>query len=1181
MTINQNYLIGQNGFYSAPVGKMQAKETTPRSKAALEFEKVALVGKLAKSSLDNPNAGRQNKIKEGDYIQRLKATNGQIVEFTYGDKKNTVMACILPVRGEPIYIHPKNLPKDLIIIQSAETFFSFFKNVSLRIAALNKGEYKLYVSGKLLGGMLVDSEETTSPNSYQKALREFTEHLFDLANPLLLQDILQKLSQTSQGVIDSNEGIENHFSDLHLPRDTLSYLREFSAQITAWATSQPDQTAAIVQRIKNDLSQLAKQNREGEYSLWEPLVTLFNIPQIRELSNDNVKKIIHRIDQGRVKDLRDFIINLIKEDVINVINKQLKKESKYNDIKMLLGQVIKKKPPPEGIVANWDQRSDFFENKTLSLTNPNTQETYIGIIVKCLRKTSDNSLIFHLQDQSEVHIASDTHAVIIIENHYHKLWSAIHNNLLSSQEIFEIELATEQQEKNSLKPGSYFISSIKHSSGSTSSSGSSSTIELSDEKTKRKKYILTAHYEKNMVSKIEIQGWAGGRKKKYIKLKTYTPSQLNRMYIVKRRVEKAISGINSSNADKQVRIINEKDEITLKLFPLNQLKKQTDVLRAKLMQQSDLLEQLIDNLASHQLTKVDWELLTSQKQDLAEHLTSISEKYSQHLKIAYPKEDILKELVKEVFYASLLDKEKNVDVFKTMELLLEAYQHIEKIKNKDVIFFVGNTTSGKSTAISYFLGVAKDSFSNDADNEVVRAKENEEAEETYSTLGQVSVEPEAPYNQVYAVPDSSSVVLADCPRFNDTRGEDHEILANLSIDLAVQEAKQIKAIVLVVSIHAFLADRANAIIDLIDTVKEKFPGLFNPDKPQDNPSVYLLITKQEQVASEIVEKLKDGTRIKELLEGTPMRGNIWEVINHMQKNKQVDFIDIDDACETKELLEKYEQTSPGIAKDQYVPAMQRRDMLIKFDKYVKISTDIWTHHIFTPYLQSLPESIQSSKNEIETKKKRLKELEGEIEHQLNTTVPLFALKQMVDHFLKWKHLSPDELLAKYISKYSSNVSWDIEKIPSCQEKKELINTPLDMKKLKDLSENLSDLDNKDSNCEGKKELQDAIQNLKNLINLKKIEVDIKITEGEKKAEEEKLQATEKRKRNLAIIIQTHKETAKLLRDFSGLVVGQPTETERSNQRNEVAEACQKFIKIYDENIKELEKQCCEDLKLAQ
>ncbi|WP_155117547.1 hypothetical protein [Neochlamydia sp. TUME1] len=256
-------------------------------------------------------------------------------------------------------------------------------------------------------------------------------------------------------------------------------------------------------------------------------------------------------------------------------------------------------------------------------------------------------------------------------------------------------------------------------------------------------------------------------------------------------------------------------------------------------------------------------------------------------------------------------------------------------------------------------------------------------------------------------------------------------------------------------------------------------------------------------------------------------------------------------------------------------------MQIKFDKYVKMSTDIWTHHIFTPYLQSLPASIQSSKNEIETKKKRLKELEGEIEHQLNTTVPLFALKQMINYLVKWQSLSPEQLLDKYISKYSSNVSWDIEKIPSCQEKKELINTPLDMKKLKDLSENLSDLENKDSNCEGKKELQDAIQNLKNLINLKKIEVDIKITEGEKKAEEEKLQATEKRKRNLAIIIQTHKETAKLLRDFSGLVVGQPTGTERSNQRNEVAEACQKFIKIYDENIKELEKQCCEDLKLAQ
>ncbi|MBS4170362.1 hypothetical protein [Neochlamydia sp. AcF95] len=1186
MTINQNYLISQNSFYPTSVGKMLAKETTSRSKAALEFEKVALVGKLAKSSLDTPTAGRKNKIKGGNYIQRLPATNGQIVEFTYGDKKNTVMACILPVRGEPIYIHPKNLPKDLIIIQSVETFFSFFKNVSVRIVALNKGEYKLYVSGKLLGGMLVDSEETSSPNSYQKALREFTEHLLDLANPLLLKDIIDKLTQISQDVIDSNEGIENHFSELCLPPDTLACWKKYNEEIINWSASKLDEKEieVIVQHVRNDLSQLANQKRESEYTLWEPLDVLFKLPEIRKLPNDNVKNIIKCINQRNVERLRNCVLSMLKSNRVteSFINDKLGKETIYTNIKMLLSQIIEKKPPPEGIVANWDQRSDFFVNKTLNLANPETGELYTGSIVKCLRKESDNSLIFYLHDQSEIHIASNTHAVTIIENHYHKLWSAIHNNLLTSQETFEVELTQEQQEKINLQPGVYSISFPKYSNGSASSSGSSSRMELSDGKTKEKKYVLSAYYEKDSVSKIEIQELKR-RKKKYIQSNTYTctPSELNGMYAVRRRVQKTISGINLTNADKQVRIKDEKDENKLRLFHLNQLKKQTDDLQTKLVQQPDLLELLIDNLISHQLTEVDWELLASQKQDLAEHLTNISEKYSQHLKIAYPKEDILKELVKEAHYASFIGKKESLNVSKALELLREAYQPIDKIKDKEVIFFVGNTGSGKSTAISYFLSVASKSFSNDADDKVLREEENEEAEEKYPTLGHASGEPKALYNQVYAVPDSFSLVLADCPRFNNTRGEDHEILANLSIDLAVQEAKQVKAIVLVVSIHAFLADRANAIIDLIDTVKERFPGLFNPDKLQDNPSVYLLITKQEQVVPEIVDKLKDGTRIKELLKETPMRGNIWEVINHMQENSQVDFIDINDAYETKKILEKYEQTSPCIAKDQYVSAMQRRDMQIKFGKCIKVSIDTWANRIFKPYLQILPESIQSSKNEIREKEKCLEELEGKIEHQLTTTVPWFALKQMINYLVKWQALSPEQLLDKYISRYSSNVSSDIEKIPSCQEKKELINTPLDMKKLKDLSENLSDLENKDSNCEGKKELQDAIQNLKNLINLKEIKDKKETIKRKKEEEEKKLQETEKRKRNLAIIIQTHKEIAKLLRDFSGLGVGQPTGKERSNQRNEVAEACQKFIKIYDENIKELEKQCCEDLKLAQ
>ncbi|KIC76703.1 hypothetical protein DB41_EY00140 [Neochlamydia sp. TUME1] len=905
MTINQNYLIGQNDFYHTyvGVGKKQARKNALKTHSALGYEKVDLVGKLAKSSLDTSNAGRQNKIKGEIYVQRLKATNGQRVEFTYRVKKNIVMACILPIKGEPIYIYPENLPKELKIIKSAETFFSFIKNLSIRIAALSKDEYKLSVSGKLLGGMLDDYDP------YQEALKNFKTHLLDLANPLLLKDIMDKLTQISQDVIDSNEGIQNHFSDLLLPHDTLVCLQEYNTQIIKWSASKLDEKEldVIVQHVRNDLSQLANQIREGEYTLWEPLNVLFKLPEIRILPNDNVKNIIQCINQRNVERLRNCVLSMLKSNGVSEssINEKLRKETIYTNIKMLLGQVIEKKPPPEGIVANWDQRSDFFVNKTLNLTNPETGELYTGSIVKCLRKETDNSLIFYLQNQSEIHIVPNTYKVKIIENHHHKLWLAIHNNLLTSQGTFKVELAQEQQEKINLQPGVYSISFPEHSNGSTSSSTSSTRIELSDGETQQKKYVLTAYYEKDSVSKIEIQELKR-RKRKYIKsnASTYTPSELNGMYTVRRRVQKTISGINSVNADKQILIKDEKDENTLKLFHLNQLKEQIDALRIELVQQSGLLELLIDNLVSHQLTKVDWELLTSQEQDLAERLTSISEKYFQRLKIAYPKEDILKELVKEANYASFIGKEESLKVSKTLELLPEAYQHIEKIKNKDVIFFVGNTGSGKSTAISYFLGVASKSFSSDADNEVVRAKENEEAEETYSTLGHASGEPEALYNQVYAVPDSSSLVLADCPRFNDTRGEDYEILANLSIDLAVQEAKQIKAIVLVVSIHAFLVDRANAIIDLIHTVKERFPGFFNPDKPQDNPGVYLLITKQKQVAPEMVDKLKDGTRIKELLEGTPMRGNIWEVINHMQENSQVDFIDIDDVCETKKIIGK-------------------------------------------------------------------------------------------------------------------------------------------------------------------------------------------------------------------------------------------------------------------------------------
>nr|WP_166154732.1 hypothetical protein [Neochlamydia sp. AcF84]NGY94515.1 hypothetical protein [Neochlamydia sp. AcF84] len=1447
MTINQNCLTGQNDFYHTLVGKKQVKENTFKTEAALGYGKAALVSKLAKSSLDTPNASRQNKIKGKNWVQRLPATNGQMVEFTYGDKKEIVMAYILPGKnGKSIYIYPENLPKELKIIQSVETFFSFFKNVSVRIAELSKDEYKLYVSGKLLGGIVIGSEDTTSPNSYQKALGNFNTHLLDLANPLLLKDVKEKLAQISQDVIDSNEGIENHFSHLFLPQDTLHFLQQFSTQIIAWATSQPDQTSAIVQHVKNDLSQLAKQKREEEYPLWKPLVILFNLSQIRGLTNDKIKQIIHCINQGRVEALRNLVSSILESNHVeeDAINKQLRKEGKYKDIKTLLGQVIKKKPQPkDGIVTHWHKGCDFFVNKTFSLTDPNTEELYTGSIVKCLREESDHSLIFHLHDQSKVHITSNTYRVKIINEPRYKLWTALYNNLLSNQEIFKVECAPERRKEICLQPGFYFISSSKSENGGFFSSSSSISIDLRDALTKKQKYILRNYYDREDISKIEIFQWKGPRKG-YIALKTYTSSELNRIYTVRRRIEKTISGINSTNADKQVRIKDEKDENKIKLFHFNQLKEQTEALRAELKGQSDLLERLIDNLVSHQLTKVDWHLLASQKQDLADRLTSLSKKYAQDLKITYRPEDILKKLVEEANYASLIEKEKSVVVSKTMELLQEAYQHIKKIKNKDAIFFVGNTGSGKSTAVSYFLGAEMESFPNRVGDKVVRVKKSEEAEETYPTIGQSLGESETLYTQSYAL-QGSSLMLADCPGFNDTRGEDYEICSNLSIDQAVQVAKQIKAIVLVVPIHAFLTDRANAIIDLIDTVKERFPHLFNSDKLEDNSRVYLLITKQAQVLPETVDKLVDGTRINELfketqrkiesllesqeageeiddfeLEGVQRRGNIWKVIKHMQENKQVDFIDVEDDCERTKILKKYERTSQRIAKDQYVPAMQGRDMRMKFGKCIEMSTDTWTHHIFTPYLQVLPQAIQSSKKEIKEREKQLEELQEEIKDRQASVEQLRVYQQTIEETIKHlervqsnptgldaalqadlqrrvsecssKHLSElEDMISNYkkkiqnankhlqtmeskieslsesirtkekliaqLNKDMQNLStgsrieqlWksashpeenitlqslkpgarenafreirefrtdEITKIREVKAKnyrgvmthtvlieKEFKLVPTDERMRKafeqsgiggnyiatvegerydldlgrkaspngkkimygfithwrgdvlpwfKISHSIPNIDYNEAtiiNKEGqkklleqevvrlrldrdgggtiigknqlkqqlendiqqletslshlhnemkqsrdrlalaqigemlkaqKKELENTSKKIQKLEDHKEIEDKIKALEREKETEEKKLQATEKRKRNLAIIIQTHKETAKLLREFSALVVGQYMGREESNQRNEMVEACRKFIITYDSNIIKLEQQCHNDLSFA-
>ena len=73
------------------------------------------------------------------------------------------------------------------------------------------------------------------------------------------------------------------------------------------------------------------------------------------------------------------------------------------------------------------------------------------------------------------------------------------------------------------------------------------------------------------------------------------------------------------------------------------------------------------------------------------------------LNIAKTKEVVLKNAVIEATYSKLVDKNKKLFIFKIMNLLEEAFQHIDSVRKMDLVMFWGGTGAGKSVSINYYL----------------------------------------------------------------------------------------------------------------------------------------------------------------------------------------------------------------------------------------------------------------------------------------------------------------------------------------------------------------------------------------------------------------------------------------------------------------------------------------------
>ncbi len=167
----------------------------------------------------------------------------------------------------------------------------------------------------------------------------------------------------------------------------------------------------------------------------------------------------------------------------------------------------------------------------------------------------------------------------------------------------------------------------------------------------------------------------------------------------------------SCDPERNITIGDKIDENQLKIKYLKEINDDIQSLRVDFRSEetTELLDSLPDSLVTNGLHKVDINILDRSSRD---KLFKFSGNYKRNLRREREPGDILKQIVIDVNYARIIPKSKRVQVSKAMELLQQAVKNIEEIKQDDIVLFMGNTGSGKSTAISYFLGADLEYFSN-------------------------------------------------------------------------------------------------------------------------------------------------------------------------------------------------------------------------------------------------------------------------------------------------------------------------------------------------------------------------------------------------------------------------------------------------------------------------------------
>jgi predicted GTPase/predicted nucleic acid-binding Zn-ribbon protein len=709
----------------------------------------------------------------------------------------------------------------------------------------------------------------------------------------------------------------------------------------------------------------------------------------------------------------------------------------------LCAEVINNQPlKTEGILTHWNQTDLFFIHKKLQLTLPQGN-VLMGTIDQSRKKEEGRQ--FKLEDHTRVLCGSNqvtvTKCVPLM-----RLWNSMLNGSLIHGDHVEIILIqnAEAKESGCIASGRYVIQTPEEIVGQKSIF----QVDLAKAKGLERRYRLIGEYQDareqlKQSTFLTLYEWDPA-KQDYVLLGMQPVSTFNHIHSTCKLFSEVLVGLDSTNMDRFVLIKDEPNDDRKALLALKRIEKDLDGIRTAFLelQHLPLLQMLLSDFHEQRSEGRCLQILAAKASPILEMIKSVAQRYETDLQIKRTQEDILKQLMLEANYLNLVDSDDNGIISKSMSLLEQVCAHIDRMKDQDLIFFMGNTGSGKSTTISYFLEAELEKFSNEVGEKVIRMRGDDPG---YPKIGQAIGTSETMYTQGYRH-GNTKLMFVDCPGFGDTRGDDYELCANLSIDMAISGANRIPAIVVVIPLASITIDKGNPVLDLISLVQERFPFTFDPEKPENNERVFILFSKCNQVENGVKLKIKSGARFRMLMEEADRqiekrlargdaptkfevqqiekRKKIWEMLSHMSTNRQIDFIDIDNKAEREKLIVKYSETLSSINKKEYVSSgeyMQR-----KFGNIVKMAAFSWYDRILSAYFYKVPEMIEEKKEELAKNEAKILDLTEEkanrLEQAEDHAKQINDLNQHLQNLEAYQADPSDDAMRQQLLKQASQLS---------------------------------------------------------------------------------------------------------------------------------------------------------------